>query len=68
MGYNIETRKRIKRKRHFTVRDVMLNILFLNLFAERVFGLHIHKIHPREVISNIRMKQTDTSTPINRKK
>jgi len=68
IGYNVETRKRSKRKRHFTVYDITLNILFLNLFTKTSFGLHTHRIHPREVISNIRMEQTDTSTPTKRQK
>ena len=68
VGYNIETRKRSKRKRRFTVYGITLNIPFLNLFTETAFGLHTHRIHPREVISNIWMEQTDTSKPINRKK
>jgi len=68
IGYNIETRKRSKRKRHFTVYDITLNIPFPNLYTETAFGLHTHRIHPRKVISNITMEQTDTSISINRKK
>jgi hypothetical protein len=53
IDYNIETRKRVKRKRHFNPHDIMLNVPFLNLFTETVFGLHIYRVYPRELIFNL---------------